>query len=110
MQITPHGDNFYLSSIGGEQALTPPKRHCLGRPLPYQLADTEQAAPKASCDFTLRLTPQRQSGITSAFAELCPTSGCVPAYYYLVCRCPSACASEPLDLHALSTPPAFILS
>ena len=48
MQITPHGDNFYLSSIGGEQALTPPKRHCLGRPLPYQLADTEQAAPKAS--------------------------------------------------------------
>ena|SRR3989338_9896806 len=36
-----------LSSIGGEQALTPPKRHSLGRPLPYQLADTEQAAPKA---------------------------------------------------------------
>ena len=36
-----------LSSIGGEQALTPPKRHCLGRPLPYQLADTEQADPKA---------------------------------------------------------------
>ena len=33
----------YLSSIDGEQALTPPRRHCLGKPLPYQLADTEQA-------------------------------------------------------------------
>ena len=32
-----------LSSIDGEQALTPPKRHSLGKPLPYQLADTEQA-------------------------------------------------------------------
>ena len=36
-----------LSSIDGEQALTPPKRHSLGRPLPYQLADTVQAAPEA---------------------------------------------------------------
>ena len=26
------------------------------------------------------------SGIISAFAELCPTSGCVPTYYYLVCH------------------------
>jgi len=31
------------STIGGGQALTPPKRHCLGKPLPYQLADTPQA-------------------------------------------------------------------
>ena len=36
-----------LSSIGGGQALTSPKRHRLGRPLPYQLPDTPQAAPKA---------------------------------------------------------------
>ena len=36
-----------LSSISGEQALTPPKRHSLGRPLPYQLADTAQAASEA---------------------------------------------------------------
>ena len=40
----PVGVWTVLSSIGGEQALTPPKRHCLGRPLPYQLADTAQAA------------------------------------------------------------------
>ena len=37
----------YLSSIDGEQALTPPRRDCLGKPLPYQLADTEQADLKA---------------------------------------------------------------
>ena len=36
-----------LSSIGGGQALTSPKRHSLGSPLHYQLADTPQAAPKA---------------------------------------------------------------
>ncbi len=32
-----------LSSIGGEQALTPPTRHSHGKPLPYHLADTKQA-------------------------------------------------------------------
>ena len=35
------------SPIGGGQALTSPKRHSLGKPLPYQLADIPQAAPKA---------------------------------------------------------------
>ena len=44
------------STIGGEQALTPPSRHSLGRPLPYQLADSPQADPRAACAFTLRLT------------------------------------------------------
>ncbi len=33
----------YLSSIGGGHPLRSPRRHCLGKPLPYQLADTEQA-------------------------------------------------------------------
>ena len=36
-----------LSTIGGGQALTSPTGHSLGKPLPYQLADTEQADPKA---------------------------------------------------------------
>ena len=36
-----------LSAIGGGQPLSSPTRHCLGRPLPYQLADIPQAAPKA---------------------------------------------------------------
>ena len=52
--ITPQGDNFYLSSIGGGHPLRSPRRHCLGRPLPYQLADTEQAIQRASCDFIAR--------------------------------------------------------
>ena len=36
-----------LSSIDGGQALTPPRRHSLGAPLPHQLADTAQAALEA---------------------------------------------------------------
>ncbi len=36
-----------LSAIGGGQALTSPSRHSLGKPLPYQQADSPQAAPKA---------------------------------------------------------------
>ena len=36
-----------LSTIGGGQALTSPKRHSLGSPLHYQLADTLQANPQA---------------------------------------------------------------
>ena len=42
----------FLSSIGGGQALTPPKRHSLGKPLPYQQADTPQADPEVCCHFT----------------------------------------------------------
>ena len=37
----------YLSSIGGGHPLRSPRCHSLGKPLPYQLADTEQAHPKA---------------------------------------------------------------
>ena len=84
-----HGDysprrSVGLSPIGGGQALTSPKRHSLGTPLPYQLADTPQAAPKASEDFGVATT----SGITPSFDELCQTLGCVPTCYYLVCRLP----------------------
>ncbi len=35
------------SPSGGGQALTSPKRHSLGKPLPYQLADIPQAGPEA---------------------------------------------------------------
>ena len=70
-----------LSAIGGGQPLSSPKRHSLGKPLPYQLADTEEAAPGAK-NFTLA----GLSGITPSFDELCPTPGCVLLYYYLVCR------------------------
>ena len=36
-----------LSTIGGGQALTSPRRHSLGSLLHYQLADRTQATPKA---------------------------------------------------------------
>src|SRR3989344_7951447 len=84
------------SSIGGGQALPSPRRHSLGRPLPYQLADTPQSLPQAINLYPavilvnrkfyrtkLRLGP---SSITSAFAELSLTWGEIPTYYYLVCR------------------------
>ena len=47
LEITLQGDKFYLSPIGGAQALPSPRRHWLGRPLPYQLPDTDEADPKA---------------------------------------------------------------
>ena len=59
-----------LSPIGGGQALTSPKRHSLGTPLPYQLADTPQAAPKASEDFVGASLPL---GITQTHADLTQT-------------------------------------
>ena len=53
-----------LSSIGGGQALTSPRRHSLGKLLPYQLADTEQADleainlyPKAFAIGTIKYYP-----------------------------------------------------
>ena len=82
----PVGVRTVLSSIGGGQPLSSPKRHSLGRPLPYQLADITQAAPEANCFFTLRLASQGPSGIAPSFDGICPTSGYVPTCYYLVCH------------------------
>ncbi len=54
------------------------------------------------------------SRISPSFDELFATPGEVPMYYYLVRHYPSPISCEigegPFDLHALSTPPAFILS
>ncbi len=52
-----------LSAIGGGQPLSSPKRHSLGKPLPYQLADAAQAAQKADYPFTVA----GLSGITYPF-------------------------------------------
>ena len=68
-----------LSPTGGGQALTSPKRHSLGRLLPYQLADTVQAIPRA-----INLLPCGVSRITPPFDGLFVTLGDVPKYYYLV--------------------------
>ncbi len=91
-----------LSTIGGGQALTPPKRHSLGRPLPYQLADTVQAVPKA---INLYSVETIENYLT--FRLVMPDFG--GSTYVLLPRLPVALAG-PLDLHDLSTPPAFTLS
>ena len=91
-----------LSSIGGGQALTSPSRHRLGKPLPYQLADSPQAAPKA-----INLYSEETIGYYLTFRLAIPDFGV--RSYVLLPRLPVALAG-PLDLHALSTPPAFILS
>ena len=95
-----------------DHPLRPATRHRLGRPLPYQLADGPQAIPCLAIladDLypALLLKVQGPSAITSPFDELWPWQGLV--IYVLLTRSPVTLAG-PHDLHALSTPPAFILS
>ena len=92
----------YLSPIGGGHPLRSPRRHSLGKPLPYQLADTEQADPKAINLYsveTILYYPTFRWAIRDFLVRT----------YLLLPRLPVALAG-PIDLHALSTPPAFILS
>ena len=91
-----------LSTIGGGQPLSSPKRHRLGRPLPYQLADIPQATPKA-----INLYSEETIKYYLIFRLVIPDFRVCT--YVLLPRSPVALAG-PLDLHALSTPPAFILS
>jgi len=69
-----------------------------------------QATPGAKNLYPATLRPQGLSGITQPFGWLCPTPGDLPTCYYLVCRLYFDCSQYPLDLHDLSTPPAFTLS
>jgi hypothetical protein len=78
-----------------------PNRRSLGKPLPYQLADGAQAAPLASCDFNLAIT----LSIAPPFGGISSTKGT-----FLGITHPFAVGLNPLDLHVLGTPPAFILS
>ena len=82
--------------------LRPATDRRLGRPLPHQLPNRTQAAPKAPFGFE----PQLPCGISPSFPGLFPTSGHVPTRSSPVrhCRC------RPCDLHVLSMPPAFALS
>src|SRR3989338_7501757 len=75
----PVGVWTVLSSIGGGQALTSPRRHSLGSPLHYQLADIKQATPKA-----INLSSLDISCISPDFSGLFTTLGGVPIHYYLV--------------------------
>ena len=58
----------------------PPTRHSLGKPLSYQQADGPQTDPKVVAKLPLSLTTfevRELSGISPAFAGLCPSLGFV---------------------------------
>ena len=105
-----------LSSSVAGRPLRPATRHSLGEPLPLQLADRPRAHPETSgCpDFSYKvMSPFATCGINSPFDELSPISGQVA--HVLRTLAPLsitgiATNNTPLDLHVLSTPPAFVLS
>ena len=105
-----------LSSSVAGRPLRPATRHSLGVPLPHQLADRPRAHPETSgCpDFSYKVIPPFATcGINSPFDELSPISGQVA--HVLRTLAPLsitgiATNNTPLDLHVLSTPPAFVLS
>ena len=93
------------------QPLSPATRLRLGEPLPHQLPDRTQVAPSAHCCFHLSAY-----GVLATVSRSCPP----PQGTSLCFTHPSAAISskihrsliqkKPLNLHVLSTPPAFILS
>ena len=85
-----------------DRPLRPATDRRLGRPLPHQLPNRTQAAPKAHYCFV----PQDICGISPSFPGLSPTSGHIPTRYSPVRH--SHCWA--CDLHVLSMPPAFALS
>jgi hypothetical protein len=101
-----------LSPCLADHPLRPATRRRLGRPLPHQLADRPQAHPEARCRFREPLRRAAStSGISAPFDALFPTSGQVA--YVLLNRSPLTGLPkepDPLDLHTLGTPQAFVLS
>ena len=95
--------------------LRPATRHSLGRPLPHQQADRPRAHPPPQ-------PPKRHfppatmqqpviSGISHPFRQLSRSEGQIT--HVLLTRSPLEYPPKgafPLDLHVLSTPPAFVLS
>src|SRR3989338_10226662 len=73
------------SSIGGGQPLSSPKRRSLGRPLPYQLADTMQATPEAA-NIAIAFTLSETIGNYPSFRMAMPDFG--GSTYVLLPRLP----------------------
>ena len=91
--------------------LRPATRRRLGRPSPHQQADRPRAHPQPK---NLSTTPHARS---SEYSVLAPVSEGYPKAKgrLLTCYSPVRRSSTPerafpLDLHVLSTPPAFVLS
>jgi hypothetical protein len=103
-----------------DHPLRPATRRRLGEPLPHQPADRPQAPPRAMA-FLKRppfphdsLESRGSCGISPGFPGLSPAQGQVA--YVLRTRPPVGsevlrrAPPSSLDLHVLSTPPAFVLS
>jgi hypothetical protein len=113
--LPPVGVWAVLSPSQADHPLRPANDRRLGKPLPYQLANHTQAAPKAL-----------KALIRRPHAVLDPVSRAYPSLWgtFLRVTLPSAARvfshhtqlfkygvrTLPLDLHVLGTPPAFILS
>ncbi len=106
-----------LSSSVAGRPLRPATRHCLGEPLPRQLADRprayRQAPGLAVPSFSRRIASASISRISALFSALCQTSRKITHVLHTLSpllRFSIATASQSFDLHVLSTPPAFVLS
>ena len=99
-----------------DHPLRPATRLCLGKPLPYQLADGPQTPPLAigpcgSQPLPTRGEPQiAVCGISAPFGTLSPSKGQI--IYVLRTRAPLYSGLLPfaLDLHVLGAPLTFALS
>src|SRR4029078_11006053 len=97
-------------SVAGHP-LRPATRRCLGGPLPHQQADRPRAHPSPpELSTTIRC-------LKWSYSVLAPVSRSYPEVKGRLLTCYSpvrrSCTPEgalPLDLHVLSTPPAFVLS
>src|SRR6185436_1293810 len=97
-------------SVAGHP-LRPATRRSLGGPLPHQQADRPRAHPSPpELSTTIRC-------LKWSYPVLAPVSGVYPDVKGRLLTCYSpvrrSCTPEgalPLDLHVLSTPPAFVLS
>jgi hypothetical protein len=105
-----------LSSSVAGRPLRPATRHCLGGPLPRQLADRPRAHPEtlAFTNFDFGMMPSLViCGINPPFGGLSPISGQVAHVLLTLAPLTPRCIAtpeNPFDLHVLSTPPAFVLS
>eukprot|EP00828_Plagiopyla_frontata_P030767 TRINITY_DN403_c0_g1_i3.p1 TRINITY_DN403_c0_g1~~TRINITY_DN403_c0_g1_i3.p1 ORF type:complete len:210 (-),score=-35.62 TRINITY_DN403_c0_g1_i3:109-738(-) len=100
------------SASVADHPLKPATRHCLGKPLPYQLTDGIQADLLAK-NFPDQHQSQKEYLVLIIVSNGYPRlRGTLPINYSPVRH--SSASSKllllPFDLHVLSTPPAFILS
>ena len=109
-----------LSPDVAGHALTPATRRCLGRPLPHQQADRTWTAPGSPelCPQNHAIPRGHQVLATLSQREpKLPPLSLNPGYviHALLTRSPLTYDRvtpnvDPFDLHALATPPAFVLS